>query len=498
MRAKPFNYRPLCFVAFFLMVTIVVAMLNFWLLIAWLVVMLAVVGFLFRGRVLAITTLAVCIISVASFFITTQSHENTRTFAGTGELHGTVLSHNISDITNSGNFTLGNATFQGERVQGRVRVFANHLGGFVQNIAVGNVVALTTDLQNAATSNFNINNRIRYTTTIFGEPVFFLEYNNNARFTMIRAAGSFLHRFMGRASAELMHSMLFGDRSDLDGATVNAFSASGIAHVLAVSGMHVAMIIGIFVFILNAAKVPRRFQIPILFAILGFYAYLVDFRYSVLRASIMFMVLLINRYFFRKSDLLSSICFAGILILLIFPYGLLSVSFLLSFGSLIGIALFYQPVDRWLKQRLTFLPCKMARNISGAIAIYLSVTAMTIPILINYFGMFSLVGVIANLVLLPILMLTFQMSVVALLTVVGFPLLYIADYATRAVISTSEWLISHQWSVIRLDGSGYWYVLFFAALIVSSRFVFIGKRAKWVAFSILMFGYVLTIGIFNI
>jgi len=196
----------------------------------------------------------------------------------------------------------------------------------------------------------------------------------------------------------------------------------------------------------------------------------------------------------RKSDLLSSICFAGILILLIFPYGLLSVSFLLSFGSLLGIALFYQPLDRWLKQKFVKLPYKVSRSLSGAIAMYLSTTVMTVPLLINYFGLIGIFGMFTNLLLMPVLMLGFQMSVVALITVIGFPLLWIADLLVRFVIAGSEFLTG----VVRIQGSGYFYVLFLAALVLGSRFIFVSKRTKFIAFATLMVGYLVTLAIFNL
>jgi len=296
---------------------------------------------------------------------------------------------------------------------------------------------------------------------------------------------------MSADSAELVFSMLFGDRSELDGELRDVFQASGLAHILSVSGMHVGLIIILFVFLLNAMKFPRKWQIPILFAVLAFYVYLVDFRYAVIRASIMFMIFVINKYYLRKGDLFSSMCFAGIIILLIFPFGLTSVSFLLTFGCLLGIALFFQPISTWLKKRLP-------KKIAEPIALYISVYLITFPIIINTFGFFSIVGIITNLVLLPLMVIAFQISAIALLTVVGFPLLWVADLLVRFVVMTSEWLGSQPWSVLRIQGSGYLFVLWTMAMVLSSRFVFTSRRVKFITFSIFMLGYLLTIGIVNL
>jgi len=496
---RVFNYRPLCFVALFLFVTLVMALINFWALVVWLIILLVIVGFFFKSKRLAIMVLTVIFLSLGSFFLTTQSFENSRVFAGSGYLQGTILSHNINDATHSGNFVLGDVTFRGEPVRGRVRVFANAINWSSNRaIDVGNIVYLYTDISNAQTSNFNVNNRIRYTTSIWATQIYFAGENTNARFTIMRASNEFLHRFMSPNSAELVYSMLFGDRSEIESGVVQVFSASGIGHVLAVSGLHVALLMGIFMFILSAVKFPRKWQIPILFAILGFYVYLVDFRYSVLRAAIMFMTVLIFRSQLRKVDLLSSICFAAILILIIFPYGLLSVSFIMSFGCLIGIAMFHRPIDNWTKQRIMFLPKPLAHAIAGSVAITLAATAMVLPILINYFGFVGTFTLLSNLILLPILVLAFQMSIVALITVIAFPLLWVSSFLIDTVVAAGNWLISIPWSVIRMEGSGYFYLLFFIALILSSRFIFANRRAKFLAFAVFMLGYLTTIAIANL
>jgi len=306
---------------------------------------------------------------------------------------------------------------------------------------------------------------------------------------------------MNDTSAELMYAMMFGDRSSLDNEIRETFSATGLAHVLAVSGLHVMLIMGIVVAILKLFRVPKKYQLILVILLLCFYTYLADFRYTIMRASIMFILLFINSLFLRRGDFLSAISFAAIIILILFPHALWSASFQLSFACMYGIALFSRPVGQGLERITPFAKVKWLKGfrkgyIKG-INLYTTTAITTFPFLIYYFGNFPAIGLFANVLLLPFIILAFQMSVIALFTWVGFPLLWVVDWIVIVCLRIADWFASIDFLRLYISTTGAWYLFYFVGLVFLSRFVFMKRLHKYIVASLLFSVYLVSILIQN-
>ena len=212
-----------------------------------------------------------------------------------------------------------------------------------------------------------------------------------------------LSKNMNSQNAGIAYSVLFGDKSEIDPEIRSAFSYSGIAHVLAVSGLHVGFLIALISFVLKKLKVNKYANCGIIFAILLAYCWLCGFTPSVVRASIMAIILLVSQILGEEYDGLSSLSFAGIVIMLINPLNLFDIGFQLSFASVFGILTLTPTFQR------LFTKWKFPKFLGDSLAISLATNIAIIAISLNYFSDFALLGIFTNLIVLPVFSITYSL-----------------------------------------------------------------------------------------
>lgn len=197
---------------------------------------------------------------------------------------------------------------------------------------------------------------------------------------------------LGGEEAAVLSAFLFGERSYLSKSVTEAFSGSGVAHVLVVSGLHVA-IVGSF-FLLIFAKL--RASIKNALAILGviFYALLIGPEPSLVRSTIMLTMGYLGWFLGREKDSISAISFSSILILACSPLSLFSVAFQLSFLATLGIILLSSTFEEIFATGFIWL--------DKSLAVTMAAQSLVIPLLFKYFPKFYLASPLANLVIAPL------------------------------------------------------------------------------------------------
>lgn len=154
--------------------------------------------------------------------------------------------------------------------------------------------------------------------------------------------------------------------------------------------------------------------------------------FSVIRSSIMVILMLLGMMISRQSDSLNSLGISAFVILLFNPYSAGDVGLLLSFGSTMGIILFSKPIRNFLVEKLKFHK-RILIHILDLIAITLSACTFSTPILILFFKRISLVQILSNLLISPVF--EFLLVVVMIGGVLGLtgiavlysPFLFVAD-----------------------------------------------------------------------
>ena len=206
---------------------------------------------------------------------------------------------------------------------------------------------------------------------------------------------------LGERQAALMQAMTLGVRDDL-GELREVFAASGLAHVLALSGLH----IGILVAALNVVLLPlglRRY--PLLIVLIVGYVFLVGFSPSVVRAGTMAVALLASYQLGAgRIDVWASLALSACLSLLFSPSWLFDISFQLSYLAVAGILLFAPPLLRLvLGERLSQAGAWHPASLTvGAVVVSLAAQLPTLPLIVSSFGSLPLFGTLVNIPALPL------------------------------------------------------------------------------------------------
>ncbi len=212
-------------------------------------------------------------------------------------------------------------------------------------------------------------------------------------------------------ASAVLYAMVTGDKDYISKETADVFASCGTSHLLAVSGLHIGILLNLFTYFLEKLRVRSLLAIVLLGVFVTVYSAFTGFSSSVLRASIMAMVHALSRAWGGKYDSLNSLCFAGSAILLIEPFRLFDVAFQLSFCACFGIA--------WVTQYTVRTRIKIVNAILNAGAITFGATLFTLPLQLYYFGTLSVISLFANMLLVSVasfaLMLTFLFMIPAML-----------------------------------------------------------------------------------
>lgn len=196
--------------------------------------------------------------------------------------------------------------------------------------------------------------------------------------------------------ASLSYAVLFGDKSQLDLDIKNAFSLSGVAHLLAVSGLHIGVLIGAIYFVLKKTKLKNYINLIIVLAFVIIFNILCEFTPSVVRASIMSIAIMLADVFSKRSDVLSNLSIAGIILLIVNPLNLYDLGFCLSFLSVFGIISLTNPISNVLSK------IKCPKWLNKYVSATLGASIATLPLVANTFGFISNALIVSNIILIPI------------------------------------------------------------------------------------------------
>ena len=204
---------------------------------------------------------------------------------------------------------------------------------------------------------------------------------------------------LSEKSKEFTKGIILADRTEMDRETVEDFSKSGLVHILAISGSHMAIIFWLILLLLKPIFPANFRNVPIVISLIfiWLFAIFIDFGSSVIRSCIM-----ISAYYFyvllqRKPDLLHAMAISGLAILIFDTNQLFDVGFQLSFIAVFGIFWLNEPILKYLPKPKNNVQNFLVNVISISIAAQLA----TLPLVIYYFHQYSLISVIANLVVIP-------------------------------------------------------------------------------------------------
>ncbi len=201
------------------------------------------------------------------------------------------------------------------------------------------------------------------------------------------------------SSSDLINAMLLGSDYYLDDDIYSDFRFSGVSHILVVSGMHLAIIVGSIYSLLKKFNCNRFVCMCVLIPIIILYMFVSGFGSSVFRSAVMFIILLLSHLFGEESDSLNSLGFATLFICFLNPYSAVDIGFLLSVSATAGI-IYLSPILH-LKM-MKFTPIKMKSILSPIlklVAVSTSALLFITPILVFTFGTINPLSLVSSIVL---------------------------------------------------------------------------------------------------
>ncbi len=230
------------------------------------------------------------------------------------------------------------------------------------------------------------------------------EHEMTLQMRMLRLRDVLAARYVGFLegnSLGILTALTLGDRSRLDRAVSDLFSQGGVSHVLALSGLHLSILFGLYrLLVLNRLRRRSLFIALSLLGVSGLWAYtfLAGLPLSLVRSAWMFTVMLLAEMFRRNSFPLNNLAFAAIAVLLVSPQSLFDVGFQLSCLSVLSIVLFLPlfPCPERMKGKALF------RTVYDLTAVSLAAQIGTAPLVAWYFHSFSTYGLLANLLIVPL------------------------------------------------------------------------------------------------
>lgn len=317
--------------------------------------------------------------------------------------------------TSDGNvyLILSDVKVNGERISGKLAAYMTE--NAAGNCRRGYEVEFFAELKEQnffeyGSVSYNACRNVRYVCTVAG-------YNSTYRFNLFGEMNYALERALfdnlDKETAAVCFAMLTGNTDAISEGTLTAFRSGGIAHVFAVSGLHIGVIYGALTFVFRKCGVNRYVSTAIRIAALCLYAGVCLFSASSVRALVMCSVAAVSGCVHRKSDGLNALAFAAVILLLINPLNLYSVGFKLSFSAVLGILLLSKNLARLLK----FLPKKFA----GALAVAISVQFSTLPVQLTSFGYVSAAGLALNIVFIPLVSVLYVLLFICAVASAVFP-----------------------------------------------------------------------------
>lgn len=206
----------------------------------------------------------------------------------------------------------------------------------------------------------------------------------------------------------LIKGIVLGDKSNIDEDIEENFRISGISHILAVSGLHVSYIIFAFNLLFKKSFGKRNVKfIIILFLI--FYMFLTGFSPSIVRASIMNIIILGSGLFHRKNDLATSVSLSLLIILIYNPFLIENSGLQFSYMATIGIVLLQKNIKKLLKSikiknkkwkyKLSTKILKIISKVQEIVAVTISAQISILPIMIYHFNIFGTYFLLSNLLI---------------------------------------------------------------------------------------------------
>lgn len=237
----------------------------------------------------------------------------------------------------------------------------------------------------------------------------------------------------------LASSLLLGQRQTLPKQLKNAYTQAGVAHIMAISGMHVAIIFGVITFFLGWFRLfnwGRKFVAVTTIVLLLLYLWIVGYPISATRAVIMFIAFQLAVILDKQSSSVNSLSLSGIIILLLWPQSVFDLGFQLSFIAVLSILIFYPRLSKLLNFKNPAL-----RFTYQLFIVTLCAQIGVMPLIIYNFGMIPFWGLVLFLFLglsVPLIIILGIVCIATEINIVSLSIGKVCSLQNQIILSLQE------------------------------------------------------------
>jgi competence protein ComEC len=277
-------------------------------------------------------------------------------------------------------------------------------------------------------------------------------------------------------------ALLVGYDDEIDSEVMQSFSHSGTLHILSVSGMHTGVLYAILIYIFSLFDKYDRYKKTKFVFVLSFlclFVVVTGLSPSVLRAALMLALILFGKTFYKQGNAYNTLLFSAFLLLLINPYLVKDVGFLLSYCAVGGIMYLYP-----ILAKLYVFENKIVQWLWTSVLISVAATVFTLPVSLYFFHQFPIWFVFSNLLIIPI-------SMLLMLCAALFLILYKIVFVNQLLVFVINGITSIMlWLAQLTDNPNYGFVdfitftktdiLFLSFVIALSLLIIFSKQHKHV------------------
>lgn len=315
-------------------------------------------------------------------------------------------------------------------------------------------------------------------------PVLTLEQQGISRFSQMRLAVMGLFgKVFAEPDAGILVAMMVGDRGMIPRDITTSFQQSGITHILSISGFHVSLIAGVLMLVLLRLPFPSWLQYCVVLTVLWMYIIAIGLQGAAVRAGVFWTLLMVAYRAHALMGLSTVIILTVACLFAVDPLLARSIGFQLSVMAVAGIG-----IAAVMSRRLHVSPT--LRPFVASLIVSLGATVTTLPLTAYYFGSFSLIGIVVNIIAIPLVALMMYCALVALALYVifqpvGLAVSYVVHVCMTALIGISRNASaipygSFQELSFPLWAVSVYYVVLTCAVIVYMRWYRISLREIWV------------------
>ena len=229
------------------------------------------------------------------------------------------------------------------------------------------------------------------------DPALFTKWIFYLRKQIVTALKKNIH---GEDETAIAEALLIGYKDDLDQDLVQAYSNTGVVHIIAISGLHLGLIYIMLEWIFGKIPFLKRsklLRVVFIVASLWLFTLITGASASVLRSAVMFSFIVLGKLSNKKASIFNSLAVSALVLLLIDPFFLWDVGFQLSYLAIISIVIFQKTVYSWF-----YIKNKWIDKIWQLAAVTIAAQLLTLPVCIYYFHQFPNLFLITNVIAVPL------------------------------------------------------------------------------------------------